>query len=79
MPRCRSKDLNEQLSLRLPTDEDFSTVGGLAFSTIGHLPEPGATFRHAGVEFTVLRVEGRSIRRIRLDLHPAETVHSQSS
>jgi CBS domain containing-hemolysin-like protein len=62
------EDLNERLHLRLPTDEDYATLGGLAFTTLGHLPEPGATFEREGVAFTVLHVEGRSIRRLRLDL-----------
>lgn len=62
------EDLNERLDLRLPTDEDYATLGGLAFTTLGHLPEPGATFRREGVDFTVVHVEGRSIRRLRLDL-----------
>jgi CBS domain containing-hemolysin-like protein len=62
------EDLNERLDLRLPTDEDYATLGGLAFTTLGHLPEPGASFTREGVEFTVLHVEGRSIRRLRLNL-----------
>lgn len=73
------EELNEQLQLRLPTDEDYTTVGGLAFSTFGHLPEPGATFRRNGVEFTVVRIVGRSIRRLRVDLNPSEIVESPSS
>lgn len=73
------EDLNERLHLRLPTDEDFSTVGGLAFSTLGHLPVPGATFRRLGVEFTVLRVEGRSIRRMRVDLDPSQSIETPSA
>jgi CBS domain containing-hemolysin-like protein len=63
--------LNERLGLHLPTDGDFLTVGGLAFHTLGRLPEPGTTFRHNGVEFTILEVADHSIRRVRVDLHPA--------
>lgn len=70
------EELNEMLKLHLPTDADFSTIGGLAFSTLGHLPEPGTTFRREGIEFTILRVEGRSIRRMQVDLHPSEPVES---
>jgi CBS domain containing-hemolysin-like protein len=72
------EELNDSLNLRLPTDEDYSTVGGLAFSTLGHLPAPGATFRRGGVEFSILRVEGRSIRRLRVDLDPSAAVNSPS-
>jgi CBS domain containing-hemolysin-like protein len=69
--------LNERLGLHLPTDADFLTLGGLAFHALGRLPEPGASFRYDGVEITVLQVTDHSIRRLRLDLQPAETVGSQ--
>ncbi len=65
------EELNQLLGLRLPTDEDFSTVGGLAFSTLGHLPEAGVSFQREGIDFTVIGVEGHSIRRLRLDLQPS--------
>ena len=71
------EDLNERLGLRLPTGGDFQTIGGFAFHALGHLPDPGASFRHEGIEFTVLEVGDHSIRRIRLDLQPAAAVGSQ--
>jgi CBS domain containing-hemolysin-like protein len=70
------EDLNERLSLHLPTDGDFLTVGGFAFHALGRFPEPGASFRHDGVEFTIVEVADHSIRRVRLDLHPAAAVGS---
>jgi CBS domain containing-hemolysin-like protein len=69
-------ELNERLGLHLPTDDDYSTVGGLAFNALGRLPEPGASFRRDGVGFTVLEVGDRSIRRLRLDLRPAAVVET---
>jgi CBS domain containing-hemolysin-like protein len=71
------EDLNERLHLHLPTDGDFQTVGGLAFHMLGRLPDPGASFRHDGVEFTIVEVADHSIRRVRLDLEPAEAIRSQ--
>jgi CBS domain containing-hemolysin-like protein len=65
--------LHDRLGLRLPTGGDYSTIGGLAFSTLGHLPEPGASFLREGIRFTVLEVEGHSIRRLQLDLAPSPT------
>ena len=66
--------LNERFHLHLPTDADFLTLGGLAFHALGRLPEPGASFRFDGVGFTVTEVADHSIRRLRLDLQPAEAV-----
>jgi CBS domain containing-hemolysin-like protein len=71
------EELNERLGLKLPTDGDFLTVGGLAFHALGRVPEPGESFRIEGVEFTVLEVVDHSIRRVRLDLEPREAVSSQ--
>jgi len=71
------EQLNERLGLNLPTDGDFQTVGGFAFNALGRLPEPGASFRRDGVDFTVVKVSNRSIRRLRMDLQPtADSVAS---
>jgi CBS domain containing-hemolysin-like protein len=64
------EDLNERLGLHLPTNGDYQTVGGFAFHALGRLPEPGVTFRHNGIELTVLEVSEHSIRRLRVDLQP---------
>jgi CBS domain containing-hemolysin-like protein len=69
-------EVNERLGLHLPTNDDFSTIGGFAFNALGRLPDPGAHFRHNGVEFTVLEVARRSIRRLLLNLNPASAVGS---
>jgi CBS domain containing-hemolysin-like protein len=64
-------ELNERLGLRLPTDEDYSTLGGLVLHALGHLPQPGETLRRDGVEFTVLSVQGRAVRRLLVRFLPA--------
>jgi CBS domain containing-hemolysin-like protein len=70
-------DLNERMDLRLPTDGDFQTVGGLAFHSLGRVPEPGATFRVEGIEFQILEIADHSIRRVRIDLQPAALASRQ--
>jgi CBS domain containing-hemolysin-like protein len=70
------EQLNQRLALRLPTDGDFFTVGGLAFHALGRVPEPGAQFQFSGVEFTVVEVVDHAIRRVRLDLQPRAAVGS---
>src|SRR5262249_42051907 len=62
--------LNERLSLRLPTDGDFLTIGGLALHALGRVPEPGTRFQFSGVEFTVVEIVDHAIRRVRLELQP---------
>lgn len=73
------EELNDRLDLHLPTNGDFLTLGGLAFNALGRVPEPGATFRHDRIEFTVLEVGEHSIRRLLLDLQPTDEPVSEHS
>jgi CBS domain containing-hemolysin-like protein len=65
--------VNERLNLRLPTDEDFQTVGGLALHSLGRVPEIGDSFRVGAVAMTVAEVSDHAVRRLILDLKPAES------
>ncbi len=60
--------INHRLRLHLPTDGKFQTVGGYAFNELGRLPHPGEMFQADGVQFTILEVVERSIRRVLLEL-----------
>ena len=47
--------------------DDIDTLGGLVFSLAGRIPERGELIRHpSGVEFEVLDVDPRRIRRLRI-------------
>ncbi len=59
-------DINDELHISLPEEEDYDTVGGFVFSTLGYIPTVGEEFEHAGVQFTVLEAEQRKINRIRI-------------
>jgi len=60
--------VNHRLRLHLPTDGKFQTVGGYAFNELGRLPNPGEMFQADGVQFTILEVVERSIRRVLMEL-----------
>jgi CBS domain containing-hemolysin-like protein len=70
--------LNERFDLHLPTEGEFQTVGGLAFQALGRLPEEGTSFRQDGIEFTILHVRDHSIRKVLIDLQPANTASGDS-
>jgi CBS domain containing-hemolysin-like protein len=72
------ESLNERLGLHLPIDSEYITVGGLAFHSLGKVPEPGETFRADGVQFTVVDVKDHRIRRLRIELADAQPVESRS-
>ena len=43
-------------------------MGGLAFHSLGRVPEPGETFRTDGAQFTVVDVKDHRIRRLRIEV-----------
>jgi len=69
--KVRVDDLNEQLDLHLPEEEDYDTVAGFIFSTLGHVPEEGESvdFEHEGqkVRLTAVAVTRRRIERVRVE------------
>jgi magnesium and cobalt transporter len=61
--------LEQEIGNMLSEDErrEIDTVGGLIFSLLGRIPERGEVVRHpSGVEFEILDVDPRRIRRLRV-------------
>jgi CBS domain containing-hemolysin-like protein len=50
--------------------EDYETVAGLIFTTLGRVPKPGAVIKKNGYVFTVDRADRRRIYRVRLSRDP---------
>ncbi len=61
-------DLNDAMGLELPEDEDYDTVGGFVFSTLGHVPQQDESFEYEDVRIVVTDVERTRINRIRVEL-----------
>lgn len=70
-------EINETLDVDLPEEEDFDTIAGYVFSTLGHIPRSGESlfFDKEGkkIKLTVLDATKRRIERIRIEKLPAET------
>ncbi len=66
--RLHMAELNEKLSLSLPEDEGFDTVGGFVCSLAGHVPEQKEQVVHKDVQFTVLSADDRRIHSLRITL-----------
>jgi CBS domain containing-hemolysin-like protein len=56
-------DLGDVLGLELP-DEDWDTVGGFVFATLGHVPEVGESLEFEGWTFAVEEMDGRRISSV---------------
>ena len=65
-------DLNDLLEIDLP-DEDWDTVAGFVFSTLGHVPDRGEAVSANGWRFAAEQLVGRRIRRVRISVEPRGT------
>ena len=61
-------DLNERFALEVP-DEDYTTIGGYVFGTLGRLPVLGDQVTAGGAIFTVREMDARRIESLAVDLH----------
>lgn len=63
------EDLFETLDIGEPDgDFEFSTVGGWALHTFGHIPAAGETFEFSGCLFTALEMDGHRLRKLGVQL-----------
>jgi len=69
--RAHIDELNDELSLDLPEDEDYETIGGFVLSRLGTIPKAGEVLEHQGFRITVLEAEERRITRLRIERAPA--------
>jgi len=69
--RMRIDDLNDQLDISLPEDEDYETIGGFVFSQLGKIPTVGERCEHNNIGIQVVAAEPRRIRRLRLKVAPS--------
>lgn len=69
--RARVDELNDQLDLHLPEDNDYETIGGFVSSHLGIIPEVGHSFAYNNNTYTVVDAEPRKINRLRLQLGEA--------
>lgn len=78
--RAYIDDLNEELGGELPEDEDYDTLGGFVFSTLGHIPTKGETFEFQNLRMTITDVDRTKVKAVRIELlesKPAESPESQ--
>ena len=47
-------------------DEEFETVGGLAFAQLGRVPRPGEVFDYGSLHIEVLEADDRHVQRVRI-------------
>lgn len=66
--RMNIDDLNDELNISLPEDEDYETIGGFVFATMGKIPQVGEKCEHDNVALTVIEAGPRRVKRLRLHI-----------
>lgn len=61
-------DLNDELQCQLPDDEDYETVGGFVFSTLGHVPNVGESFTHENLIITVTGAKKTKVLSVQIQV-----------
>ena len=64
--RFHIDDLNRELSVELPEDEDFDTVGGFLMSVKGHIPVAGEIIESHGLAFRIVEADERQLKLVHI-------------
>jgi putative hemolysin len=67
-------EVNELIGVRLP-NEDWDTIGGFLFNTLGHVPEVSEFVMFGAHRFTVEEMDGRRISLVRITPMDTEAHH----
>jgi len=62
------RDLNRKFSLQVPVHAGYTTLAGFLMSETGQVPMLGQSVNYGGATFIIERIEGRRIRRVRMNL-----------
>jgi putative hemolysin len=73
--RAWVEDLNDELSMNLPLEESYETIGGLLIERLGHIPYKGekVVIEETGSTLTVVQMRGKRVVKIKLTL-PREEI-----
>ena len=70
--RTPIEEVNRALSIDLPVQEDFETVGGLVFHRMGKVPQAGDLVTVDGVDLTVTDADERTVKRLKVEVPATE-------
>ncbi|HPY77103.1 MAG TPA: hemolysin family protein [Anaerohalosphaeraceae bacterium] len=71
--RTNIEDVNSELEIELPEEEDYETLGGFVFSYLGYIPKQGESFEYKDLKLTITQAEPRSVRRVKIQKPPEDS------
>jgi putative hemolysin len=77
--RARVDELNDEYPVDLPESDDYETVSGFLFSSLGRIPETHETYQYRNLLFTVIDATERKINRLKLEILPEDVSVSQGT
>jgi CBS domain containing-hemolysin-like protein len=77
--RLHIDDLNRELGLELPEDEDFDTVGGFMMSVLGHIPVQGEVIETHGVRFRIVQADERRVHQVEVTVTGETGVNAEEA
>ena len=69
----KMRDMETQLSIELPEDAAYETLGGFVMARLGFIPRGGESFEEAGFRFTVMEMERRRVASVKIQRLRAAT------
>jgi CBS domain containing-hemolysin-like protein len=72
----RVSDVNGELGLDLPEEEDFETLAGFVLAEFGRFPKKGESFERDGARFEVTEASDRRVMRVEVRLAAPQEVGS---
>jgi len=64
---CSIRDLNAALNVELEESPDYDTLGGFVLTLLQGMPKGGEMVHHGNHRFTVVGIQGRRIRKVKID------------
>ncbi|MFC1917827.1 hemolysin family protein [Chloroflexota bacterium] len=62
----RIEEVNSEMDLELPVDDDYETVAGFILSLLGHIPRTNEQLRYKNIKIVITEMKGQKIERILL-------------
>ena len=75
--RFNLDDLNDELDIALPEDEEYDTVAGFLLANLGHVPRVGEELETQNMRFKTLQATPTQIDRVSIELLSTETSTEQ--
>ncbi|MBI1371126.1 MAG: DUF21 domain-containing protein [Planctomycetes bacterium] len=66
--RVRIDDVNDELQVSIPEDEDYDTIGGFVFATLGRIPDMGESFDYDNLRITISEAEKTRVAKVKIEV-----------